>query len=274
MTIPIVELKSGVPKNDREWNAQFKRINEAIQYSGGSAILGALTSISERTGTPLSELLSLIGDDGRAITERFMPLINWANAGSLQSVVPLSASADATVATISIDAHSVHYGGEQIDFAAGMVMGAPVSTPVYIYADDEDTLGGAVTYEFSLNYIDLAASRHRYFVGAIVTPVSSISAAVSAVTNAALCAVTTGANHLFATGDVVDFAAVGGTTELNTGTYPITVTSPTSFTLDGVDSTAFGVYTSGGTATRVSTPADGLGGAGGGTEFYDPNFYY
>ncbi len=272
MSIPIVELKNGVPKNDREWNEQFKRVNKAIQYSGGAAILGALTSISERTGTPISDLLALIGDDGRASTERFMPIINWANAGSLQSAVPLSASADATTATINIDAHSVHYGGEQIDFSAGVVIGAPVSTPVYIYADDPDLEGGAVTYEFTLDYIDLADSKDRYFVGAIVTPVSSISAAVSAITNANPGVVTTGAAHGFTTGDVVDFAAIVGTTELNTGTYTITVISPTTFSV--VDTTTFGVYVSGGTVTRVSTPADGLGGAGGGTEYYDPGFYY
>lgn len=270
----IIEITREVPDSPAKWSRVLKRINDAIKIEGETFVLGALTTIAERTGTPLTELLALIGNDGRATTQAFMPLINFANAGSVQSIIPLSSSADASVATINIAAHDVIYGGETISYAAGAVLGAPVNTDVHIYADDPDLDGGAVTYEFTTDYTDLAGSKHRYRVGAIRTPVSSISAAVSAVTNANPCAVTTGASHNFTTGDVVDFSGVGGTTELNTGTYPITVTSPTSFTLNGTDSTGFGVYTSGGTATRVSTPADGIGGAGGSYDVYDPGYFY
>ena len=270
----IIALTRGIPKTDREWNDVWQKINKAIEYSGGRAVLAALTTIAERTGTNLDSLLALIDDEGRAETQRFMPLINWANASSVQSIVPISASADSLTATINVDAHDVLYGGETISYSAGVIIGAPVDTDIHIYADDPDVAGGAVTYEFTTDYADLAGSRHRYRVGAIRTPISSISAAVSAATNANPCAVTTGANHLFSSGDTVDFSGVGGMTQLNSGTYVITVTSPTSFTLNGTDSTAFGVYTSGGTVTRVSTPADGIGGAGGSYDVYDPGFFY
>lgn len=274
MSEGILRIPKQLPKTQRDWEQFTRRLNEAIRHDGARAVLSALTTIAERTGTDLDSLLALVDDNGRAETQRFMPLINWANAGSLQSAIPITASADSVSATISIDAHEVIYGGEEVAYGAGSVLGAPVDTPVYIYVDDPDIEGGAVTYEFTTDYQDLAGSRHRYFVGAILTPVSSISAAVSGVTNANPCAITTGAAHGFSTGDRVNFDGVGGTTELNTGTYTITVTSPTSFTLNGVNSTAFGVYTSGGTVTRVTVPSQGLGGAGAGKEFYDPEFFY
>jgi hypothetical protein len=270
----ILRIPKQLPTNTRDWEQFTRKLNEAIQHDGDRAVIDALTTISERTGTDLETLLDLIGDDGRASTQRFMPLINWANAGSLQSAIPITASANAVTATVNIDAHDVLYGGEQVSYNAGSVVGAPVDTPVYIYVDDEDLEGGAVTYEYTEDFTDLVSTRHRYYVGAILTPISSISASVSAVTNANPCVVTTGAAHGFSTGDTVDFSSVGGTTELNTGTYVITVLTSTTFSLNGVNSTAYGVYTSGGTVTRVSTPADGLGGAGGHKEFYDPRFFY
>ena len=215
-----------------------------------------------------------INEGAKVTTQRVLPTINYANVGSVQSAIPITAFADASIATVSISAHDVIYGGETVTYSAGEVIGVPVSTDVYIYADDPDLEGGAVTYEFTTDYTDMAQALGRYKVGAIRTPISSISAAVSAATNANPCAVTTGANHGFSSGDVVDFSSVGGMTELNTGTFTITVTSPTSFTLNGIDSTTYGVYTSGGTVTRVSTPADGIGGAGADGGFYNLGFYY
>jgi len=61
--------------------------------------------------------------------------------------------------------------------------------------------------------------------------------------------VTTSTHHNFATGDTVDIASVTGTTEAN-GTWTVTKTSNTTFTLDG--STFANAYTGGGTADRTS----------------------
>ena len=73
---------------------------------------------------------------------------------------------------------------------------------------------------------------------------------ISAVTQANPAEVTVADTADFLTGDTVDIAGVVGMTELNGNTYTITVTSGTTFTLDGVDSTGFTAYTSGGVATR------------------------
>ena len=275
MTVGILRVPRQIPTNQREWEHFLRKLNDSVQHDGERAVISALATISERTGTDFDTLLQLIADSGRASTQRFMPVVNWANVGSVQNTIPLSASADAVSATINIDSHQVLYGGETITYNAGTIIGAPVSSLVHVYADDPNAAGGAVTYEFTTDYTELAEAAGRYRVGVIETPISSISAAVTNATNANPCVITTGAAHGLSTGDSVDFSSVGGMTQLNTlPATAITVISPTSFSLDGVDSTAFGVYTTGGTVTRVSIPADGLGGAGGGIEVYDPGFYF
>ncbi len=62
------------------------------------------------------------------------------------------------------------------------------------------------------------------------------------------CVITTLLNHNLQTGDQVSLFGIGGTVELNDTVAFVTVLSPTTFSLDGVDSTAFGAYTSGGYA--------------------------
>lgn len=58
------------------------------------------------------------------------------------------------------------------------------------------------------------------------------------------------AAHGYTTGDSVRLKNLGGMTELNGKTFTITVTGTNTFTLNGVDSTAYAAYTSGGTAER------------------------
>lgn len=72
--------------------------------------------------------------------------------------------------------------------------------------------------------------------------------AITAATKASPCVITTNVNHNLQSGNEVNIFGVGGMTQLNDKGYFITVLSPTSFSLDGVDSTAFGTYTSGGYA--------------------------
>jgi hypothetical protein len=68
---------------------------------------------------------------------------------------------------------------------------------------------------------------------------------VASVTNANPGVVVTALNHGYATGQVVTFSGCQGMTQLNTGSYTITVTNQTTFSI-GVNTTAFGVYSGGG----------------------------
>ena len=64
--------------------------------------------------------------------------------------------------------------------------------------------------------------------------------------------VITSAAHGFVAGDRVAIAAVGGMTELNGNTYTVEYATTNTFALKGVDASAYGTYTSGGTATPVT----------------------
>lgn len=74
------------------------------------------------------------------------------------------------------------------------------------------------------------------------------AATITNITNANPAVVTTSSAHGFTTGENVTITGVVGMTEVNGNTYAITVLSSTTFQLDGVDSTAYGAYTSGGSA--------------------------
>lgn len=60
------------------------------------------------------------------------------------------------------------------------------------------------------------------------------------------CVITTEVDHNLQTGDQVTFFQVGGMTELNGLVAFVTVIDPLTFSLDGIDSTGFTAYTSGG----------------------------
>jgi hypothetical protein len=78
----------------------------------------------------------------------------------------------------------------------------------------------------------------------INTLVSS-TMSVAGVTQANPGVVTTSLNHGYANGQIVTFSGVNGMTQLNTGSYTVTVVDTKRFSI-GVNTTAFGAYTSGG----------------------------
>ena len=63
----------------------------------------------------------------------------------------------------------------------------------------------------------------------------------------------TSPNHQLQTGSIITISNVGGMIQLNGNTYTVTVVDPNTFTLNGVDNTAFGAYTGGGTWTSNNT---------------------
>lgn len=82
---------------------------------------------------------------------------------------------------------------------------------------------------------------------------------ISAITQANPAAVTLTSSHNLASGAVVTLTDVGGMTQVNDNPYQITVTGVNTFTLNGVDSTGFTAYTSGGEATQQAIVAFGEG---------------
>lgn len=94
------------------------------------------------------------------------------------------------------------------------------STPAYTF----DPLMGSVPQKFT-----------------VATDIAGFARPISAITQANPVAVTA-FTHTLATGNSVRLVGIQGMTELNNQTYTVTVTGLNTFTLDGVDSSAYTAY--------------------------------
>jgi hypothetical protein len=86
------------------------------------------------------------------------------------------------------------------------------------------------------------------YVDTTGTNLSRANVAITGITNTFPPVITTLLNHDFQTGNQIGLYDIGGMTQLNGNQYFITVLTPTSFSLNGIDATAYGAYTSGGFA--------------------------
>ncbi len=82
--------------------------------------------------------------------------------------------------------------------------------------------------------------------------VSSVSGVITGITQPTNPTEITSPNHGLATGAFITISNVGGMVQLNGNVYTITVINANTFSLDGIDNTGFGAYTSGGTWISTS----------------------
>ena len=122
-----------------------------------------------------------------------------------------------------------------VDAPTGMAVAATVGT-------------GSVTYKYRVTAV-IEENYEESLTGFAPTK------AITGVTQAKPAQVTVTA-HGYATGDMVRLKSIGGMTQLNDKTFIITSTGANTFTLDGVDSSAYPAYTSGGTAERGHVQVD------------------
>ena len=94
------------------------------------------------------------------------------------------------------------------------------------------------------------ASRAYDEIGNLVTRATAKTDSITAATRANPCVVTAGAHGLL-DGDIVYIDSVAGMTQLNGNAYTVANKTTDTFQLSGVDSSAYGVYSSGGTVTAV-----------------------
>lgn len=118
----------------------------------------------------LPVLMTHIGDVGRASSQKLIPLLNAGGKLSTQSIQPLTASDAGSDASISVASHSVQFGFGTLSYNSGTITGLAFSTVFYVYADDPNYLGGAVTYLATTNANTATASDGRYYVGKVTTP--------------------------------------------------------------------------------------------------------
>ncbi len=103
----------------------------------------------------------------------------------------------------------------------------------------------------------VTSTAHGLISGTVVTitdVIGSTTYSISAATNATPIKITTTANHLLSNGYTAVISGCTGNTAAN-GTWTVTVTSPTQFTLD--TSVGNGAYTGSGIATVPYNPANG-----------------
>lgn len=109
----------------------------------------------------------------RASDQRLLPLVNASNKLSTQSAQPLTATDAGSNATVSVASHTVQFGFGTVAYNAGSVTGLNYSTLYYIYTDDPDYEGGAVSYLATTNPLLVTAGNGRYYLGKITTPAAA-----------------------------------------------------------------------------------------------------
>lgn len=82
--------------------------------------------------------------------------------------------------------------------------------------------------------------------------IQTLSGAITGIVQPSNPSQLTSPSHDLVTGSIILIDNVGGMVQLNGNTYTITVIDANNFTLDGIDNTAFGAYTGGGTWTTSS----------------------
>ena len=238
-----------------------------VANADGSITLKDGAGLDGRPASEITTVLSRVSDAGKAVDQRFLPTVSVSNRLSAQNTDPLTSSSDASVATITVASHTVQYGAGLVSYTGGSITGLSVDTTYYVYGDDAELTGGAVPYSATTNPQTVVAGNSRYYVGAIRTAKNAQTWNVSAATQANPCVITISSGPGPDTGDTVTFSSVGGMVELNSlSATTVTRINSTQFSLDGVNSTAYGAYTSGGTVTRTNTTA-GAGGLGGGWDW-------
>jgi hypothetical protein len=83
-----------------------------------------------------------------------------------------------------------------------------------------------------------------------LTTLYSTSGSITGATNDNPCVITS-SNHGLANGDKIYITGVGGMTQLNGNVYTVANVTTNTFELSGIDSSAYGAYTSGGTWQEV-----------------------
>lgn len=182
--------------------------------------------------------------------------VNWLSAGTTTTLVAINSSSvlsNITPQQLTIDTAcniSTTSGSTSVTITDAEISNVTVydcvtfNTPVAI--------GGLIlsgTYPISLV---LGATSYQITASSAATATRA-SVTVTGATNANPCVVTAAA-HGFSNGDLIYFYGVGGMTQLNGNLYEIANVTANTFELSGINSTAYGTYTSGGTASPSRVP--------------------
>ena len=135
-----------MPRSDRDW-IQF--VNEMMKWVADLDVKGRLTS------------------------DRIMPQALLSNMGTVQNSLPVTATDAGATASVDIASHTLSRSSGDVSYSAGSITGLAYSTKYYVYTDDANFDGGAVTYATTTSKADIVGSLGRYFVSEVTTPAAS-----------------------------------------------------------------------------------------------------
>lgn len=147
----ILPFPTTIPNNPMGWAKVFRNLNRLI-------------------GRDATDHYQIDASLARASDQRLLPLVSASNKLSTQSTQPVTAEDVGSTVTVSIASHSVQFGFGTVAYNAGEITGLAFSTTLYVYADDPDYGGGAVTYVATTNPNLVTAGNGRYYVGKVITP--------------------------------------------------------------------------------------------------------
>ncbi len=110
-----------------------------------------------------------------------------------------------------------------------------------------------INIAFLMGVTEVVNCTTEFFGKTCINENSAFVATISGASKASPCVITA-TGHEFMTGDIVKVTSVVGMTELNNKNYTITKINANSFSLDGIDSSGYTTYTSGGSATLKDIP--------------------
>jgi len=128
----------------------------------------SFNSATEESDTPAPGTTVKVNkiNDQRAIST-----VGSAGEGAVFNINPLSASENGTTATIAIAAFNITFGFGVVSYNLGSISGLAGNTDFFVFFDDPDYQGGAVTFLVSTNINTITGNDGRIFMGSIKTPV-------------------------------------------------------------------------------------------------------
>lgn len=143
MSLPVIGFRS-LPADLREWGRVLFDLNDGVR-KGRNRIF--------------------------AKDQKFINQIGAANKQSTQTVQPVTATdSGGGLAQIDIASHSVQFGFGTVAYGSGTISGLANDTLYYVYAEDPEYEGGAVTYFATTNKNIPTSDNGFYYLGKVTTP--------------------------------------------------------------------------------------------------------
>lgn len=135
--------------------------------------IAKLAAANNQTAELVAQIALALEQAGIAIetAEATAARVSIANSYTSPGAILSAAAVDGTDCTITIADHTRKYGdGTSVEVTGSTITGLAGETTYYLYYDDPEFAGGAVTYLYSTNYLDAAQENGRHSCGDITTP--------------------------------------------------------------------------------------------------------